>query len=80
MSQERRYYVYILASRSRILYVGMTGALMLSLEEISNLAHYSPEHRASLVRRNGSLKKVFSSELYGFLKKLPHHRGFDRKQ
>ena len=28
MAKERRYYVYILASRSRILYVGMTGFLM----------------------------------------------------
>jgi putative endonuclease len=29
MSRQRRYYVYILASKSRVLYVGVTGALML---------------------------------------------------
>jgi putative endonuclease len=28
LGKEKRYYVYILASRSRILYVGMTGFLM----------------------------------------------------
>ena len=28
MRQEKRYYVYILASRSRALYVGITGSLM----------------------------------------------------
>jgi putative endonuclease len=28
MSQERRYYVYMLASKSRVLYVGVTGSLM----------------------------------------------------
>jgi predicted GIY-YIG superfamily endonuclease len=28
LAKEKRYYVYIMASRSRILYVGMTGFLM----------------------------------------------------
>ena len=28
MARERRYYVYIMASKSRVLYVGMTGFLM----------------------------------------------------
>ena len=28
MRQEKRYYVYIMASRNRVLYVGMTGFLM----------------------------------------------------
>jgi putative endonuclease len=28
MARERRYYVYIMASRSRVIYVGMTGFLM----------------------------------------------------
>jgi len=29
MERERRYYVYMLAGKSRVLYVGVTGALML---------------------------------------------------
>ena len=29
MSGQRRYYVYMLASKSRVLYVGVTGALVL---------------------------------------------------
>jgi putative endonuclease len=28
MAQERRYYVYIMASKSRVIYVGVTGFLM----------------------------------------------------
>jgi putative endonuclease len=28
MSRERRYYVYIMASKSRVIYIGMTGFLM----------------------------------------------------
>ena len=28
MAQERRYYVYIMASKSRVLYIGITGFLM----------------------------------------------------
>jgi predicted GIY-YIG superfamily endonuclease len=28
MPKQRRYYVYLLASKSRVLYVGVTGALM----------------------------------------------------
>ena len=39
MRQERRYYLYIMASKARILYVGVTGFLMPRV-----LQHKSAEH------------------------------------
>jgi len=41
MTQERRYYVYILSSKSRVIYVGVTGFLMARI-----LRHKAGEGRA----------------------------------
>lgn len=68
----KRYYVYILASKSRVLYIGMTGFLMSRLLQhkagdggrftakcrVNRLIYYEAfEHVETAIRREAELKK-----------------------
>ena len=69
---ERRYYVYILASKSRVIYVGMTGSLMIRVlrhkrgeggaftrkYRVHRLVYYETfEHVGAAIARETEIKK-----------------------